>query len=147
MGNLLFAQRLTQAVSTDRVLAQFCHSSVAVSPTGNISEERHVAPQNTFYDPRRQQSGPGARRRSAAVAAPEAGHLQTETPSGRRDTNGPAEAGERSTEPGFLIAAVCPLRASREAPASRMPPSRTEERAVRATSHRPPKLWASMGTG
>jgi len=35
MGNLLFAQRLTQAVSTDRVLAQFCHSSVAVSLTGH----------------------------------------------------------------------------------------------------------------
>src|SRR4051812_26421645 len=55
MGNLLFAQRLTQAVSTDRVLTQFCHSSVAVSLTGNLPEDRHLASQNTFYDPRLRQ--------------------------------------------------------------------------------------------
>jgi hypothetical protein len=51
MGNLLFAQRLTQAVSTDRVLAQFCHSSVAVSLTGNYPriDTLHLRRQSTTH--------------------------------------------------------------------------------------------------
>jgi hypothetical protein len=28
LGNLLFRSKVTQAVSTDRVLAQFCHNSI-----------------------------------------------------------------------------------------------------------------------
>src|ERR1041384_3101574 len=102
MGNLLFAQRLTHAVSTDRVLAQFCHSSVAVSLTGNSPEDRHLASHRTFYDARGQQFGPGTRRRSAALSALGFAHLQTETPSGRCHTDGPGEARKRSTEPGIL---------------------------------------------
>ena len=131
------ARRLTQAVSTDRVLAQFCHSSVAVSPTGNISEERHIAPQNTFYSPRFQLFGPGARRRSPAVAVPQAGHLQTETSTGRRDSNGPAEAGELSTEPGLSSRpfVLCGLPMKRPQPGCLLHERRNGRFVLQVTGH------------
>src|SRR5947208_11928497 len=60
IGNLLFARKLTLTVSTGRVLAQFCHSSVAVSLTGNLPEDRHFASQNTIHVARLQHFGSGA---------------------------------------------------------------------------------------
>ena len=41
-------------------IGQFCHSSVAVSLTGNLPEDRHLASENTIHDARRQRSGSGA---------------------------------------------------------------------------------------
>ena len=134
-------------MSTDRVLAQFCHSSVAVSLTGTLPEDRHFASQNTLYAPRFQRFGAGARRRSAPLAAPSTGHFETETSTGGRDTNGSAEAGKRCAESRVLVTAVCALRTPGEAATCRLPPSRTAERAIRAPSHRSPELWTPVGAG
>ena len=146
-GEHAFRSRLTLAVSTDRVLAQFCHSSVAVSLTGNLPEDRHLASQNAFYSQRVQLFGPAARRGSATTAAPATGHFEKEAPPGERDTDGPAEEGKRSAEPGVFFAAVRTLWAAGEAPTSRVSPSRTAGMPIRAPGHRSSELRAPLGTG